>query len=91
MNLPPTLPGIVARAAEEFGNTEALVDERDRCTFVQLQEAAYGAARALVASGIKPGDRVVVDGQLHLQDGATVRTSQSQSDAASLADVEARQ
>ena len=57
-NLPPTLPGIVARAAEEFGNTEALVDERDRCTFVQLQEAAYGAARALVASGIKPGDRV---------------------------------
>ncbi|PSH64789.1 efflux RND transporter periplasmic adaptor subunit [Phyllobacterium brassicacearum] len=43
---------------------------------------------AVIASGIKPGDQVVVDGQLHLQDGATVRTS---SDASSLADVEARQ
>ncbi|HEX5094620.1 MAG TPA: FadD3 family acyl-CoA ligase, partial [Acidimicrobiia bacterium] len=40
------------------GNTEALVDERDRLTFAQLQDAAFGAARALVASGIQPGDRV---------------------------------
>ena len=45
----------MARAAREFGNTEALVDERDRLTFAQLQEAAFGAARALVASGIQPG------------------------------------
>jgi multidrug efflux system membrane fusion protein len=30
---------------------------------------------AVVASGVSPGDRVVVDGQLHLQDGAPVQTS----------------
>ncbi len=46
---------------------------------------------AVIASGIKPGDQIVVDGQLHLQDGATVRTSQSQTDASSLGDVEAGQ
>ena len=33
---------------------------------------------AVIASGIKPGDQVVVDGQLHLQDGATVQTSLAQ-------------
>ncbi len=33
---------------------------------------------AVIASGIKPGDQVVVDGQLHLQDGATVQTTEAQ-------------
>jgi multidrug efflux system membrane fusion protein len=33
---------------------------------------------AVIASGIKPGDQVVVDGQLHLQDGAAVQTTQAQ-------------
>lgn len=33
---------------------------------------------AVIASGIKPGDQVVVDGQLHLQDGATVHTTLAQ-------------
>jgi multidrug efflux system membrane fusion protein len=30
---------------------------------------------AVVASGVSPGDQVVVDGQLHLQDGVPVQTS----------------
>jgi multidrug efflux system membrane fusion protein len=41
---------------------------------------------AVIASGVQPGDQVVVDGQLHLQDGATVQTTtaQSQTSAAPL-------
>ncbi|MBZ9656016.1 efflux RND transporter periplasmic adaptor subunit [Phyllobacterium lublinensis] len=36
---------------------------------------------AVIASGIKPGDQVVIDGQLHLQDGATVETTSGQASA----------
>ncbi|WP_114430924.1 efflux RND transporter periplasmic adaptor subunit [Phyllobacterium bourgognense] len=38
---------------------------------------------AVVASGIAPGDQVVVDGQLHLQDGSPVQTSTQAADIAS--------
>ncbi|MEK1891018.1 MAG: efflux RND transporter periplasmic adaptor subunit, partial [Phyllobacterium sp.] len=37
---------------------------------------------AVIASGVKPGDEVVVDGQLHLQDGATVQTTTKEAQAA---------
>ncbi len=58
--LPSTIPGLVARAAASFAGNEALVDERDRITFAQLAEHVDRAARALVASGIEPGDRVAI-------------------------------
>jgi acyl-CoA synthetase (AMP-forming)/AMP-acid ligase II len=58
--LPQTIPGVVARAAREFASIEALVDERDRLTFAQLATGATTAARALIASGIRPGDRVAI-------------------------------
>jgi HIP---CoA ligase len=58
--LPSTIPGLVARAAASFAENEALVDERDRITFAQLEEHVDRAARALVASGIAPGDRVAI-------------------------------
>jgi HIP---CoA ligase len=57
-HLPQTIPGLVARAAERFGGLEALVDEEERLTFAQLADRANQAGRALVASGIEPGDRV---------------------------------
>jgi acyl-CoA synthetase (AMP-forming)/AMP-acid ligase II len=56
--LPSTIPGLVARAAASFAEREALVDERARLTFPQLAAQAERAGRALVASGIEPGDRV---------------------------------
>ena len=56
--LPATIPGLVARAAASFATREALVDERARLTFAQLAEQVDRAGRALVASGIEPGDRV---------------------------------
>ncbi len=39
---------------------EALVDERERLTFDQLDAQVARAGRALVASGIQPGDRVAI-------------------------------
>ena len=59
-HLPETLPGLITRAAERFGDHEGLVDERARLTFAELAAAAEQAGRALVASGIKPGDRVAI-------------------------------
>ncbi len=59
-DLPETLPGIVKRAATEFAGTEALVDEEVRLTFAGLGAAAEQAGRALIASGIEPGDRVAI-------------------------------
>jgi acyl-CoA synthetase (AMP-forming)/AMP-acid ligase II len=58
--LPSTIPAIVERAAREFADIEALVDERDRITFAQLADAAVVSARALIASGVQAGDRVAI-------------------------------
>jgi acyl-CoA synthetase (AMP-forming)/AMP-acid ligase II len=58
--LPATIPGLVARAAASFPELEALVDERARLTFARLDEEVAHAGRALVASGIEPGDRVAI-------------------------------
>jgi HIP---CoA ligase len=58
--LPQTIPAIVERAAREFASIEALVDERARITFPELADAAVTSARALIASGIEPGDRVAI-------------------------------
>ena len=59
-HLPQTIPGLVERAAAEFGPDEALVDEDERITFTELAARAAQAARALIASGIEPGDRVSI-------------------------------
>ncbi len=59
-HLPETIPGLVARAAERYAHVEALVDEDSRYSFAELAEHAGRAARALVASGIEPGDRVAI-------------------------------
>jgi acyl-CoA synthetase (AMP-forming)/AMP-acid ligase II len=64
--IPPTIPAALERAARAWPDDEALVDggrseggpEGVRLTFSQLAAAADEAARALVASGIEPGDRV---------------------------------
>src|SRR5437588_11638243 len=55
-----TLPGLWASAAERFGETEALVDTPMRFTFKQLHGATREAARAFMAMGVEPGDRVAM-------------------------------
>ena len=64
-----TIPAVVERAAERFGSREALVDvDRNghghdrarRLSFAELAAAADEAARAYVAHGLEPGDRVAI-------------------------------
>jgi acyl-CoA synthetase (AMP-forming)/AMP-acid ligase II len=58
--LPDTIPSILERAASRFADREALVDEHARLTFPQLRDAAGDAARAFVAAGVQPGDRIAI-------------------------------
>jgi acyl-CoA synthetase (AMP-forming)/AMP-acid ligase II len=58
--LPDTIPAVVARAAREHADLEALVDDRDRLTFAQLADGAVASARSLIACGVAPGDRVAI-------------------------------
>jgi HIP---CoA ligase len=57
---PLTIPAVLARTVKHHGAREALVDERARLTFAQLGAEATRAARALVDSGVAPGDRVAI-------------------------------
>jgi acyl-CoA synthetase (AMP-forming)/AMP-acid ligase II len=59
-DLPSTIPGLVARAAAAYADREALVDERERLSFAELAPRVDQAARALLASGVTPGDRVAI-------------------------------
>ena len=58
VELPETIPGVVKRAAEVFGDREAIVDGDVRLTFAELAERVERAAGAFIGSGIEPGDRV---------------------------------
>jgi acyl-CoA synthetase (AMP-forming)/AMP-acid ligase II len=55
-----TLSGLLASAAERFGDAQAVVDGDVTLSFRQLHGAARGAARGFVAAGVKPGDRVAM-------------------------------
>ena len=62
-----TIPALVDRAAERFASREALVDGDDdddrsvrRLSFGELAAATDEAARAYVAHGLEPGDRVAI-------------------------------
>lgn len=58
--LPDTYPALIARAAERFGDTEAISDGEMSMTYAELGERIEDCAAALVASGIGPGDTVGV-------------------------------
>ena len=57
---PATIPAAVRRAAAEFGPDEAVVSGGRRVTFSELEQLVDRAARALVAAGVEPGDRVAI-------------------------------
>ncbi|MGH8977269.1 MAG: AMP-binding protein, partial [Acidimicrobiia bacterium] len=58
--LPDTIPSVLERAATRFADREALVDEHARLTFPELRATAGEAARAFIAAGVQPGDRVAI-------------------------------
>ncbi len=55
-----TVPALIRRAVEQFGDTEAVVAGDDRWTFAELGERADRTARAFMAAGVEPGDRVAI-------------------------------
>ncbi len=55
-----TIPALLRQAAQDAAELEALVDGDVRMTFAELDAAVNRFARAAVAHGLEPGDRVVV-------------------------------
>ncbi|HNI35250.1 MAG TPA: AMP-binding protein, partial [Microthrixaceae bacterium] len=59
-----TVPGLLARAVERFGDSEAIVDRsvepHVRLTYSALADEARATAKALVAAGVESGDRVAI-------------------------------
>lgn len=55
-----TIPVLLRQAAQDAAEVEALVDGAVRMTFAELDAAVTRFARAAVAHGLEPGDRVVV-------------------------------
>lgn len=55
-----TIPGVLARAAEEAPDAEAVVDGDVRVTYAELRERVREAAGAFAGSGIAPGDRIAI-------------------------------
>jgi HIP---CoA ligase len=55
-----TIPGVVRQAAERFGHLEAVVDDDRRITFAEVAEAVGDIQQALIAWGVKSGDRVAI-------------------------------
>ena len=55
-----TLPALIGWSVEEHATEDAVVDGAVRMTYAELGDAVDECARAVVASGIGPGDRVAV-------------------------------
>ena len=55
-----TIPALLARALDEFPGREAIVDGSVRWTFAELGEQIRRCAAAMIASGIRRGDRVAL-------------------------------
>jgi acyl-CoA synthetase (AMP-forming)/AMP-acid ligase II len=58
--IPDNFPALVDRASREFAGTEAISDGGVSLNFSELGQQIKQAAGALVASGVKRGDRVAV-------------------------------
>jgi HIP---CoA ligase len=55
-----TTPAALARAAREFGDAEAIADGETHLSYSDLLDRVRTVARALIARGIEPGDRVAL-------------------------------
>ena len=55
-----TVPQALIRAAEQFPDTEALVDGDVRLTYAELHERVREIARAFLARGLRAGERVAI-------------------------------
>ncbi len=55
-----TIPALSARAAETYGDATAIEDGGTRLTFAELDRERRRAAKAMIACGVKKGDRVMI-------------------------------
>jgi len=61
VNLPESVPAALFEAAQRWGEAPALIEARGRrLSYAELGEEVVRTARAMVAFGIEPGDRVAV-------------------------------
>jgi acyl-CoA synthetase (AMP-forming)/AMP-acid ligase II len=58
--MPDTIPRVLRSAAERFPEAEAIVDGGRRSTFRETAEAVEVIERSLIASDIRPGDRIAL-------------------------------
>jgi acyl-CoA synthetase (AMP-forming)/AMP-acid ligase II len=55
-----TIPALARAAADRFGEAAAVEDGAVTLSFAELWSAALRAARAFLAAGVEPGDRVAI-------------------------------
>ena len=55
-----TIPELIDDAAIRFSTREAFVEDDQRWSYVEYRDRIHAAARAFIARGIVPGDRVAV-------------------------------
>jgi acyl-CoA synthetase (AMP-forming)/AMP-acid ligase II len=58
----PNIPAMVRQSAKDFGNKTYIIDGDIRWSFIDVEQRMLEAARAFVALGVKPGDRVALLG-----------------------------
>jgi HIP---CoA ligase len=56
----PSIPAMLREGARRHAEREAVVDGGRRVTYAELASRVTDAARALIASGVEPGERVAV-------------------------------
>jgi crotonobetaine/carnitine-CoA ligase len=56
----PTVPSLLRRAAERFGEAPAIITREGTESFTELHRAAAAAAAAYRERGVSPGDRVLL-------------------------------
>ena len=59
-SLPLTIPHAAADAARRLGNATALIEGGERRTFAELWDECRATASALLARGVKSGDRIAI-------------------------------
>jgi acyl-CoA synthetase (AMP-forming)/AMP-acid ligase II len=58
--LPQSLPALIEQSAHGFGERLAIIDGATRLSYRELAALVGRTTRALIASGVRPGDRVSV-------------------------------
>ena len=55
-----TIPELIDASCETYGDQQALVDGEIDWSFIKLKQAIHQAAKSLIVTGIKAGDRVAI-------------------------------